>query len=52
VSALGAVKAGDTVEVTIQRDSKTEKVKVKVEAPPGAAPVTPPAAGTPSPGMR
>jgi S1-C subfamily serine protease len=33
-TALGELKVGDTVEVTIRRDGKTEKVKVKLEAPP------------------
>jgi S1-C subfamily serine protease len=34
-SALSDLKPGDTVEVTIKRDGKTEKIPVKMEAPAG-----------------
>jgi S1-C subfamily serine protease len=32
-SALGQAKPGDSVEVTVRRDGKTEKMKVKLETP-------------------
>jgi S1-C subfamily serine protease len=35
-SALGELKPGDTVEMTVRRDGKSEKVTVKIEAPDGA----------------
>jgi S1-C subfamily serine protease len=36
-TALGQAKPGDTIEVTVRRDGKTEKLKVKLETPADAA---------------
>ena len=36
LTAIGELKAGDTLELTIERDGKTVTVKVTLETPPSA----------------